>query len=127
MDLVAVVAAVIVGAVLLFAGVTKLVDRPAWLVDARTLGVPAPLAALVPFVECAIGIGLFAGFARPVFALTAAALIGAMTVVLVKKLTQENPPSCACFGRFSRKPIRVSDVSRNVAFITLALVAAVAG
>lgn len=127
MDLVAVVTAVIVGAVLLFAGVTKFLDRPAWIADSAALGVKPFLTTLVPFVESAIGIGLFVGFARPVFALTAAALIGAMTVVLVKKLTEEDPPSCACFGRFSRRPIGVSDVSRNLALITLALVAAIAG
>ena len=127
MDLAAVVAAVLVGAVLLFAGVTKFVDQSAWRVDSTALGVPRVVAPVVPFVECAIGIGLFTGVARAVFALIAAGLIAAMTVVLVKQLTLENPPCCACFGRFSRKQIGVSDVSRNLALITLSIIAAVAG
>ena len=126
MHLAAIVSSIVVGVVLLFAGATKLVDREAWLADSASLGVPRAIAAFVPFVECAVGAGLMIGFARPLFALMAAALVGLMTLVLVKKLTDGDPPTCACFGRFSRKQIGVSDVSRNLALITFAIVAAIA-
>ena len=126
MHVVAIIASITVGVVLLFAGATKFVDGQAWLSDSKSLGVSKPIAVVVPFIECTLGVGLMIGLARPVFALMAATLIGLMTLVLVRKLIDGDPPSCACFGRFSRKQIGVSDVSRNLALISLAVVAAIA-
>jgi len=122
---IAIACAVIVGAVLVFAGVSKLVAMEQWRIDARTLGVPDAVAVVVPVYESALGLGLIFGFATVVLALTAASTLASVTLLLVKKIIDGNPPTCACFGKFSRKTISPADVARNMCLIVLAVVAAV--
>lgn len=125
MHSIAIACAVIVGAVLVFAGVSKLVAMEQWRIDARTLGVPDAVAVVVPVYESALGLGLIFGFVTVVLALIAALTLAAMTLLLVKKIIDGNPPTCACFGKFSRKTISPADVARNMCLIVLAVVAAV--
>lgn len=122
---IAIACAVIVGAFLVFAGVSKLVAMEQWRIDARTLGVPDAVAVVVPVYESALGLGLIFGFVTVVLALIAALTLAAMTLLLVKKIIDGNPPTCACFGKFSRKTISPADVARNMCLIVLAVVAAV--
>lgn len=122
---VAVGCAIVVGAVFVFAGVAKLSDWKSWLEDGQSLKVPTGVMRFMPFYETSLGLLLIIGWARPVFALIAAATFGAMTILLARRLMDDEPPRCACFGKWSRKPISVSDVARNLALITLAVVAAV--
>ena len=122
---IAIACAVIIGAVLVFAGVSKLVALEQWRMDARTLGVPHGVAIVVPVYESALGLGLIFGIATVVLALIAASTLAAMTLLLVKKIIDGNPPTCACFGKFSRKTIGPADVARNMCLIVLAIVAAV--
>ena len=122
---IAVACAVTVGTVLVFAGVSKLVALEQWRTDARTLGVPDGVAVVVPVYELALGLGLIFGIVTTFLALIAASTLAAMTLLLVKKIIDGNPPTCACFGKFSRKTIGPVDVARNMCLIVLAIVAAV--
>ena len=103
---IAVACAVIIGAVLVFAGVSKLVALEQWRMDARTLGVPHGVAIVVPVYESALGLGLIFGIATVVLALIAASTLAAMTLLLVKTISP-------------------ADVARNMCLIVLAIVAAV--
>jgi hypothetical protein len=87
--------------------------------------VPDGVAVVVPVYELALGLGLIFGIATTVLALIAASTLAAMTLLLVKKIIDGNPPTCACFGKFSRKTIGPVDVARNMCLIVLAIVAAV--
>lgn len=122
-----VVAAVILGAIFLAAGVSKIAAAPQWRSQSADLGVPALLAVTVPFMEIVIGALLVAQIARRQVALVAAALLMAFTVLLAVRLLQGRRPPCACFGAWTTKPIGWGDVARNLAFLVLATVLALTG
>ena len=115
-----VVAAVILGAVFLASGVTKIAAAQQWRSQSAELGVPAPIAVVVPFIEVVVGALLVSQLALRQVALVAVALLVAFTVVLVVRLLQGRRPPCACFGAWTTKPIGWGDVARNVAFLVLA-------
>lgn len=119
------VAAVVTGLVLLVAAVTKLGAPAAWRTQAADLGVPPVLAAVVPYVEAALGALLLVQFQRAIVAWCAVALLAAFTVLLVVRLAQGRRPPCACFGSLTSKPIGPASVARNVVFIAVAVMAAV--
>jgi Methylamine utilisation protein MauE len=110
--------------VLLVAAVTRLATPPAWRTQAADLGVPAGVAAAVPYVEAALGALLLVQFQRVVVAWCAVALLVSFTVLLVVRLAQGRRPPCACFGSLTPKPIGVASVARNVVFIVVASLAA---
>jgi uncharacterized membrane protein YphA (DoxX/SURF4 family) len=120
---VAAVAAAVLGAVLMASGGAKLASR-SWPQQAGELGAPPWSVPVVPWVELAVGALLVVQLARPLVALVAVALIAVFTVVLVVRLAQGRHPPCACFGRFSARPIGPWSVVRNVVLIGLAALAA---
>jgi len=122
----AVVAAVVLGAVLLLSGAAKLAAGPRWAAQAAALGAPAIAVPVLPWVEVGLGALLVTGVWRPVVAVAAAALLGAFTVLLVVRLAQGRRPPCACFGAWSTRPVGFGSVARNVVLIALALLAATA-
>jgi uncharacterized membrane protein YphA (DoxX/SURF4 family) len=122
-----VVAAVILGAIFLAAGVSKIGSSPQWRSQSADLGVPASLAVTVPFIEIVVGALLVAQIARRQVALVAAVLLMAFTVLLVVRLLQGRRPPCACFGAWMTKPIGWGDVARNGVFLALATVLALTG
>jgi len=119
-----VVASVLLGAVFVFSGITKVAGIHQWRAQAGDLGVPGFVVNVLPFVELATGALLVAQIARRPVAIVAAALLVAFTALLVIRLSQGRRPPCACFGALSSKPISWTNVVRNAAFITLALVGA---
>lgn len=119
-------AAVLVGAAVVVAGVSKLA-RPTWVREASGLGVPVWLARPVPVVEIALGSLVLFDVARRPLAWAVAALLAAFTVVLARPLVRGQHPVCACFGAWSAKPIGPGSVVRNLVLIALAVLAAVAG
>lgn len=123
MDVVAVVAAVLVGLAFLVAGGTKLAAGETWLGQAADLGVPRPVAAVVPYFEIALGALAVAQVARPVTAGAAALALIAFTLLIVVRIGQGKRPPCACFGRWSASPIGAGHVARNAVLIVLAGVA----
>ena len=122
----AVVAAVVLGAVLLLSGAAKLAAGPRWAAQASALGSPAIAVPVVPWLEVALGALLITGVWRPAVALAAAAMLAVFTALLVVRLAQGRRPPCACFGAWSTRPVGPGSVARNVVLIALALLAATA-
>ncbi len=119
-----VVASVLLGAVFVVAGVTKLAAPRQWQAQASDLGVFRIVAVVVPYVEAMIGALLIAQIARQPVAMVAGVLLACFTTLLVVRLLQGRHPSCACFGAWSSKPIGWSNVVRNAGFLVLAAVVA---
>ena len=122
----AVIAAVVVAGVFLLAAVTKLAGAAEWQRQALGLGVPRAVAAVVPFVEASLGALLLVQWHRAAVAWCTVAVLVAFTVLLVLRLAQGQRPPCACFGSLSAQPIGPWHVVRNLVFIAIAVVAAVA-
>ncbi len=120
-----VLAAIAVAVVLLVAGTMKLGRPGEWRSQAAGLGVPPVVAAVVPFVELALGALLLVQVQRHVVAWFAVALFGLFTALVGVRIAQGRRPPCACFGSLSSTPIGPGHLLRNVAFIALAVAAAV--
>lgn len=123
-DTVGAVCAVLLAAVFLLAAVTKLASPASWRAQAAAMRVPAAVAAVVPFVEAALGALLLVQWQRHLVAWMAAAVLASFTVLLALRLAQGERPACACFGSWSATPISPATLLRNVAFIALAVAAA---
>jgi uncharacterized membrane protein YphA (DoxX/SURF4 family) len=121
-----VAAGLVLGAVFLVSGIMKVASPALWRSQSADLGVPGVLAAIVPFVELAVGALLVAQIARRPVAIIAGVMLLAFTALLVLRLSQGRRPPCACFGTWSTKPIGWTDVVRNAAFLAVAVVVAVA-
>ena len=122
--MVAGVASVALGVVLLVAGLAKRAD-PLWRLKAAQFGVPAWSARAVPYVELVLGAVLIVGAGRPFAAWLAAVLLLGFTVMMVFLFAQRRRPPCACFGARSSKPIGAWSIVRNLLLIALAVVAAI--
>ena len=119
-----VVAAVVVGSTFLVAGITKLARPGQWRAQSTDLGVPWPVAAVVPYVEVAVGGLLVAQWHRHTVGWCAAAVLVSFTVLLLVKLAQGKRPPCACFGSWTAAPIGPSNVVRNLVLIALSIAVA---
>ena len=120
------IAAVVLGAAFVAAGVFKLVDGPAWPKQAADMGVVRPVAVVVPWVEIVIGVALAAQFLEPWPALAAIVFLIGATVVIVRRLLDGSRPPCACFRLpvdptprgvpcgAQRRPARAGDSSGRV-------------
>lgn len=123
---VAVIAALFVAGVFLVSGASKIAAPAPWRASLTALGLPAWLAVPVPAVELVVGALLLVQWQRSAVAWVAVAVLGAFTVLLVRRLAQGQRPPCACFGSLSAKPIGAGHVARNAVFVAAALVAALA-
>lgn len=121
MDTLAAGAAVVLGLVLIAAGILKLADGDGWPRQASDLAVPRPVAVAVPWVELVVGGALVGRLAMPLTAIAALALMVAFTVVLVLRLRAGQRPPCACFGRRSNRPLGPYHVLRNLVLVALAV------
>lgn len=115
-----VVASVVLGAVFVLSGVTKVSAPQQWAAQSAGIGVPRFVAAVVPFMELLVGALLVAQIARRPVAVVAGAVLLVFTSLLVLRLSQGRRPPCACFGQWSTEPIGWGDVLRNVVFLGLA-------
>ena len=120
------VVGVLLGAVFVVAGVSKIAAHEQWRSQSADLGVPVAIALVMPFVEIVVGALLVGQIARREFSVLAAALLLAFTILLVVRLIQGRRPPCACFGAWTTKPIGWANVVRNVAFIVVATALALA-
>jgi uncharacterized membrane protein YphA (DoxX/SURF4 family) len=123
MEIVAAVAAVVVGAAFVVAGASKLAARDSWPSQARGLGAPNWVIPIVPWFELVVGALLIAQVARPLMALVAIALLAVFTAMIAVRLRQGRRPPCACFGAWSAKPIGGGHVVRNLALMAVAALA----
>jgi uncharacterized membrane protein YphA (DoxX/SURF4 family) len=122
---VGVVAALVIAAVLLVSGVAKLAGQATWRTQSTGLGVPWPVARVVPYVEVVLGALLLVQWQRALVAWCAVTLLTAFTALIAVRLAQGSRPPCACFGSFSTRPIGPSTLVRNGALIAVAVAAAV--
>lgn len=119
-----VAAAVVIAGVLLLAGVQKLARPGEWRTQSAGLGVWPAVANLVPYLEIGLGSLLLAQWRRHVVAWAAVGLFAVFTGLLALRLARGQRPPCACFGSLSSRPIGAGHVARNLAFITIAVLAA---
>jgi len=117
------VARIVLGALLLASGALKLRD-PSWPGAARAMGAPRWSVPFVAPLETVLGAGLAAGVAEPWPAWLALALLGAFSAALTRVLRRprEERPACACFGRWSSKPVGAGSLLRNGLLAGLAVV-----
>ena len=89
------------------------------------MGAPAVVVPVLPWFEIVLGAVLVVQVARVPAAAVAAVVLVAFTALIVRRLAQGEHPPCACFGAWSATPLGWSHVVRNVALISLAVVAMV--
>jgi uncharacterized membrane protein YphA (DoxX/SURF4 family) len=120
----AVLAGTIVGAVLVYAGVAKMLSFGRWLAAARALGVPRALATVVPFFEGVVGLGVVIGGTWTLgFLVVATAMLVIFTVLLGVHMRKDERPPCMCFGGATERPIGARDIVRNIVLLVLVFVA----
>ncbi|MCY3948645.1 MAG: DoxX family membrane protein [Acidimicrobiaceae bacterium] len=118
------VARIVLGALLLASGALKLRD-PSWPGAARAMGAPRWSVPLIAPVEIVLGAALAAGAVRPWPAWLSLGLLAVFSVALLSVLRQPlaERPACACFGRWSAKPVGVGSLLRNAVLAGIAVVA----
>lgn len=116
------VTSVVLGALFLLAGASKIAAGPSWIDQARGLGVPPVIAAPVPWVEIVLGALLTSQVAPIPAAIVAGTLLIAFTALMLIQMAKGNRPPCACFGGWSAQPIGAWHLVRNVAMLALAVV-----
>ncbi|MEO8363094.1 MAG: MauE/DoxX family redox-associated membrane protein [Ilumatobacteraceae bacterium] len=122
-DFIAWTCSALVGAVFVFAGVSKLTIGKQWPIQATNLGAPHILIPFIPWVEIVVGVGLIGRILSAVANIAALVLLLSFTALIVEQLRRGLRPPCACFGGRSRRPIGWSNVTRNMVLVALVLVA----
>jgi hypothetical protein len=126
-DVVGILAGIVVGFALVWAGVLKLVEGPAWLKQAADMGVARPVAVVVPYLEIVVGVPLAVRLFPPWPAVAAIVMLGAYTVLIVRRIADGSRPPCACFGSRSKRPLGTYHVVRNLLLIAVAGIALIWG
>lgn len=116
----------VVAAVLLVAGMSKLVDRRAFVEAIRAFrivptGVSRALALCLPWFEVALGAALVIGLWTRVVAATTAVLLAAFSVAIAVNLARGHAPECRCFGPLYRGRISGWSLVRNAVFMACAM------
>src|SRR5437764_4106860 len=122
---VGIVAGIIVGLALVWAGLLKLVEGPAWPKQAADMGVARPVALVVPYVEIVVGVLLATHLFPPWSAIAALLLLLAFTALIVRRLADGSRPPCGCFGLRSTRPLGAYHVARNLGLLAIAVIAVV--
>ena len=118
------VAAAIVGAVFVYAGVSKLLSGREWPKAAARLGVPRVVAYATMAAEIVIGLGMVLGDSwRAGFLYAGVVLLVLFTALLAVHMRGDERPPCACFGGATQRPIGARDIVRNVSLLVLSFVA----
>ncbi|TMA78742.1 MAG: DoxX family membrane protein [Deltaproteobacteria bacterium] len=115
----------VLAAIFLYAGIAKLVDVRTFAADVanyRLLPSPlvAPLAATLPGVEIACGLGLLHPRSVRAAAVLATALLAAFTIAAAQALARDINLDCGCFGSV-RAPVTVLTVGRDAALVAAAV------
>jgi uncharacterized membrane protein YphA (DoxX/SURF4 family) len=127
MGVIGVLASELLGAVFVVAGASKVASGPQWRAHAVGMGTPRWMIPLVPWWEMGVGALSIVSVWSPGPAIAALATLVVFTVAIAVQLVRGRHPQCACFGAWSAAPLGVRHVVRNVLFIGLAAVAALAG
>jgi uncharacterized membrane protein YphA (DoxX/SURF4 family) len=107
------------GAIFIFAGVTKLMDRAALHATLRALGsFPprsiVPIASTLPGVELGVGTMLLIGLWTAAAAWAALALLLAFSIVAMLAVAHGLDVPCSCFGAVSQAPLSRKTAIRNL-------------
>lgn len=124
MHVLAVVASLLVGAVFVVSSVAKSADPARWTGQAAGMGVPAPIARLVPYGEAVLAAWLISQWQRSLAASVAIGVLLVFSALVAVRLAQGRRPVCACFGSLSARPIGASTLVRNGLIAAVAAVAA---
>lgn len=118
------VARIALGVLFLASGALKLRD-PSWPGAAAAMGAPRWSIPLIAPVEIVLGAGLAAAVAEPWPSWLALALLVIFSAALIRVLRRppSERPACACFGRWSAKPVGAGSLLRNAVLAGLAVVA----
>jgi hypothetical protein len=109
--------AALVGAIILFAGASKITGFQQWKADARSQGLWPAVAFALPGIELVIGALLIVLTPSPFVLGVATLLLLIFTVFLVVMVASGSTVPCACFGaKFSRPPSG-RDILRNGAML----------
>ena len=119
----ALAARLILGIVFLLSGALKLRD-PAWIAAAREFGAPRFVAITIAPVEIFLGAMLLAGTASPWPSIASEIILAVFTVAMLRVMRRpvNQRPSCACFGRWTARPVGSSSVVRNLILLALAAI-----
>jgi hypothetical protein len=121
MTAVGVVARVAIGAVLMFAGISKLRTRT-WGVLAMESGTPRFVVLTLPAVECLLGAALIIQLGGAWLPWVAVALFVAFTAVVMQRVWSGSKTPCNCFGsKRSQEPVDRMTVARNLVLLVIAL------
>ena len=117
------VAALVLAAVLGWAGIAKLSRPRTTAAGFAALGLPAPaaLARAVPLAEIVTAATLVV--APRIGAVAALVLLAAFSVVLVGAVRSNDDVSCGCFGASGRAPVSFVELVRNAMLLAAALAA----
>ena len=106
-----------VGAIILFAGASKITGFQQWKADAQSQGLWPAVAYALPGIELVIGALLIVLTPTPFVLGVATLLVLIFTVYLVVMVASGSTVPCACFGaKFSRPPSG-KDILRNCAML----------
>jgi uncharacterized membrane protein YphA (DoxX/SURF4 family) len=119
----ATLAGLVLGAVFLASGASKLVGREQWRRAALEFGAPRLLVPVLPWVELMLGALLLVGGATPLIPVLALLVLAVFTVAIARKLDAGEHPECACFGGWSTAPLSRWHLVRNAGLMALAVLA----
>lgn len=123
-DAVGVMAAVVVGLVVVWAGAAKLVSGETWRSTVDAPGVPKLVLLALPFVEVALGSLAVVRLWVPVVPVAIAGMLALFTGWILVMMRRDVVPTCACFGSRSIQPVSWRHVARNAGLVALAAIAA---
>jgi uncharacterized membrane protein YphA (DoxX/SURF4 family) len=120
----------VLGGLLLLAGVSKLTDRAAFReavanYDVLPLWLERPFAALVPLMETALGVLLLIGLGTRVAAALAAPLFLSFAIAIGINVWRGRSFDCQCFGAAQREGIGPTALLRSSLLVLGALVVAI--
>ena len=115
--------AVVLAAVFLYAGASKVTDPRAAGASLRALAVPAPAftARMLPLVELAVALALLV--APAVGGVLALIALSAFSAVLAVRIRGGSAAPCGCFGATSQEPASSVELLRNGLLAALAVTA----
>lgn len=123
----ATIAAVALGLVFEWSGVTKIASRDAWQVAGTPFSTGNEVTDRVvrtalPWLEVVVGGLLVLRIAPVMGAIVALVMLVAFSAALVRVLARGQRPPCMCFGAGRARPVSWASVVRNLALIAVACV-----
>lgn len=131
MDTVLLIARLVMAAVFVVAGASKLLDRSGTREAVVGFGVPkefaSPVAILLPWVELGTAVLLVVPATSWWGGLLALVLLAVFTAAVSASLGRGRAPACRCFGQLTPSPVNTLTIVRNALLAVPALVVVIAG